>query len=107
MKLDSLMLAMRLLRKQREQIRASQIELLLAVAEEPGLTMAELASRCDLSKSTITKAIDVLGIDGRRDGKGGKPSGLVETRGSDCDDRKRCVFLTQKGQALLFQLHSL
>ena len=107
MNLNSLSLAMRLLREAiSQQVRASQVEMLLIIADMPGLTQNEIAGRTNTSTSTVSKAVDVFSDTGRRDGKGGA-AGLVETRPDPADRRSRLVYLTEKGQAFLYQLQNL
>lgn len=101
MDLHSLSLVLRLLRKViGPQVRASQVEMLLIIADTPGLTQAEISDRSGMTRSTVSKAIDVFSS------KGGS-AGLVETRFDPSDQRRNLIYLTEKGQALLYQLQNL
>ena len=107
MDLNSLSLALRLSREAiSQQVRASQLEMLLIIADTPGLTQREIADRSDMTTSTISRAVDVFSDSGRRDGRGGA-AGLVEIRLDPADERLKLVYLTEKGQALLYQLQNL
>jgi DNA-binding MarR family transcriptional regulator len=88
---------MRLFRSLNASIRASQIEILLVVKLKPGLTQTELAIETNLTLAAISRAIDVLGGSGRRDGLSSS-YGLIETRRNPSDDRILQVFLTPKGE---------
>jgi DNA-binding MarR family transcriptional regulator len=96
----SLREAMRVARRLAPQIRASQLDYLLTVALHPGLTMTELATECDVDLATISRAVDVLGTTGRRDGLSGA-LGLIDARFNDGDHRIRQVFLTPAGEAFV------
>jgi len=107
MNLNSLSLALRLSREAiSQQVRASQVEMLLIIADTPGLTQKEIADRSDMTTSTVSRAVDVFSDSGRRDGKGGA-AGLVEIRLDPDDERLKLVYLTEKGQAFLYQLQNL
>jgi DNA-binding MarR family transcriptional regulator len=105
-KLSSLRDAMRLCRQASPQIRASQIDFLISVAMHPGRTQTELATECDLTLAAISRAVDVMGESGRRDGQSGR-LGLVETRRNKADDRILQVFLTPSGEQFVSLLETL
>ena len=86
-------------------VRASQIEMLLTIADTPGLDQTEIANRTHSKRSSVSRGIDSLST-GRRDGKGAA-AGLIEQRIDPDDDRRRLVYLTKKGQALLLTLQNL
>jgi DNA-binding MarR family transcriptional regulator len=99
--------AMRLCRRTHPQLRASQIELLLQVYLKPGMTQSELAEKVDLTLSAVSRAIDVLGKSGRRDGKSNAQMDWVEARRNPDDDRILQVFITQKGRDFVSTLEHL
>ena len=83
-----------------EQLRPRQLVLLAQVADEPGLTQTELADRVGLTTSALSRNLDVLGADGRRDKD--KPGlGWIESQGNPNDDREKRVYLTSEGQRVL------
>ena len=91
MNLDSLAQAMRVFQTMKPQIRASQIEMLILIAENPDISQGDLAELCMCSKSTVSKAIDSLGDE----------AGLLIVRNDEQDDRRKRIALTKKGEALL------
>jgi len=95
--LSMLHAAMRYCRTIHAQLRASQLELLLAVYLKPGQTQSELAAECDMTLSAVSRAMDVLGTTGRRDNLSKARMGWVETRRNPSDDRILQVYLTKKG----------
>jgi hypothetical protein len=86
---------------QHSQLRLSQLALLLRIAEKEGQTQTELANESGLSTSAISRAVDVLGLDGRRDKTSTARMGWIEARGDINDDRTKQVFLTAKGRHLV------
>jgi DNA-binding MarR family transcriptional regulator len=98
--------AMRLCKSISFTIRASQIELLLSVSLKPGSTQTELANECGVTLAAISRAVDVLGSGGRRDGVSGK-LGLIEARRNPDDDRTLHVYLTTKGEQFVTLLEAM
>ena len=98
--------ALRLCRNVSAQIRASQLDFLITIGLTPGRTQTELAADCDLTLAAVSRAVDVLGKDGRRDGVSGK-LGLVEARRNPSDDRILQVFLTPKGEQFVSLMETL
>lgn len=96
--LRSLRLAFKLCRQLGAQIRVSQIDLLLTIAAKPGSTQTQLARECDLTLAAISRAVDVLGKTGRRDGGSTSKLGFIETRRDPNDDRHLLVYLTPAGE---------
>jgi len=88
------------LRSLHPQLRVSQLDLLLAVAEKEGQSQTDLAINCGLTLAAVSRAIDALGTSGRRDGKG-KRLGLLKAERDPNDDRFVLVFLTDKGRQTL------
>ena len=106
-KVQNLHAAMRLCRRTHPQLRASQIELLLQVYLKPGMTQSELAEKVDLTLSAVSRAIDVLGKSGRRDGRSSAQMDWIETRRNPDDDRILQVFITPKGRDFVSTLEHL
>lgn len=102
--LSKLHAAMRFCRREHPQLRASQLELLLAIQLKPGQTQSELATDCSLTLSAVSRAVDVMGSKGRTDNKGTVAMAWLETRGNPHDDRIKQVYLTQKGSEFLHLL---
>jgi hypothetical protein len=88
------------LRSLHPQLRVSQLDLLLAVAEKEGQSQTDLAQNCCLTLAAVSRAVDALGGTGRRDGKG-KKLGLLKAERDINDDRYVLVYLTDKGKATL------
>ena len=98
---------MRFCRRERVQLRASQLEFLLSVALKPGQTQTELATDCGVTLSAISRAMDVLGSSGRRDSRSAARMGWVETRKDPDDDRVQLVHLTQSGREFVSLLETI
>ena len=96
--------AMRLCRREHPQLRASQLELLLAVLLKPGQTQSELAINCSLTLSAVSRAVDVMGVKGRSDHKSQVAMEWLETRENPHDERTKQVYLTKKGTDFLHLL---
>ena len=95
--LNRLLHAIRLLRRLAPQLRASQIDLFLAVAIKPGQSQTELARQCALTPAAVSRQIDVLGVTGRKDGTGGAAA-LLSLKRDPTDDRIWRVYLTPDGE---------
>ena len=68
--------------------------LLLHLNEEDGLTLSELARRCDLEPSTLTPLVDEL-----------EKHDLVRRQRAHDDRRMVLLFLTERGRELAPRLH--
>ena len=97
---ENLRNGMRVLRQLSPQIRASQIDLLLTVHQQPGINQRELAIECDVTTSAVSRAVDVFSESGRRDGKGGA-LGIWYTESCPEDDRLNRIYMTAKGQQII------
>lgn len=97
---ENLRNGMRVLRQMSPQIRASQVDMLLTIYQQPGINQKELAIECDVTTSTVSRAVDVFSDSGRRDGKGGA-LGICYTENCPDDDRLNRIFLTAKGQQIM------
>ena len=91
---------LRLFRAISPQIRASQIDMLLTIAMQPGISQTDLAIECDVTLSAVSRAVDVFSTAGRRDGKG-QALGLVTAERAKGDDRTIVLNLTPKGVQLI------
>ena len=91
MNLNSLAQAMRVFQTMKPQIRASQIEMLILIAENPDISQGNLAELCMCSKSTVSKAIDNLGDE----------AGLLTVRNDEQDERRKLIALSKQGQRVL------
>lgn len=104
--LESLKYGLRVFRTVSPQIRASQIDMLLSIAMQPGISQTELAIECDVTLSAISRAVDVFSLAGRRDGKG-QALGLVTAERAAGDDRTILLRLSSKGSHLIDLYHQL
>ena len=95
---------MQLARVHHAQIRASQLELLLTVWLQPGMTQTELADQLGLSLSAVSKAVDVMGTSGRKDKLSSAQLGLLAVERDANDERTRLVHLTTAGELLMRSL---
>jgi len=98
--LQSLRGGLRLFRAISPQIRASQIDMLLTISMQPGISQSELAIECDVTLSAVSRAVDVMGVTGRRDGRG-PALALVTAERAAGDDRTIVLRLTSKGNQLI------
>ena len=74
--------------------------MLLTIAMQPGISQTELAIECDLTLSAVSRAVDVMSNQGRRDGKG-QALGLVAATRMEGDDRTITLQLTSRGTQLI------
>ena len=98
--LESIRGGLRLFRAISPQIRASQIDMLLTIAMQPGISQTELSHQCDMSLPAVSRMVDVMGTAGRKDGKG-QALGLVIARRSAGDDRTILLELSSKGAQMV------
>jgi DNA-binding MarR family transcriptional regulator len=98
--LQSLRGGLRLFRAISPQIRASQIDMLLTISMQPGISQSELAIECDVTLSAVSRAVDVMGTTGRRDGRG-QALALITAERAAGDDRTIVLRLTSKGNQLI------
>jgi DNA-binding MarR family transcriptional regulator len=85
------------------QIRLTQLRLLLTVAKHQPLSQTALSEHAGLTLAAVSRAVDVLGSAGRRDGVSGA-LGLLQVLLDPNDDRLKLVSLTPKGRVLLDHL---
>jgi DNA-binding MarR family transcriptional regulator len=81
-------------------LRLSQLKLLLLLEKHQPITQTELSTLMGLTPAAISRAVDVLGTSGRRDGAGpvlGLLHGLLDPN----DDRVKLLSLTAKGKRLM------
>ena len=81
-------------------LRLSQLKLLLLLEKHQPITQTELSLLTGLTQPAISRAVDVLGTSGRRDGKG-TSLGLLHTLLDPEDDRVKLISLTVKGKRLM------
>ena len=90
-----LMATLSAIREIDEELPTQTAQCLIAVALQPGLTMADLGDRVGLSQASCSRNMASLGPWHRL----GKPGfGLVETIEDPVDRRRKIMFLTQKGR---------
>lgn len=92
----ALMQAVDALREDAIDMPVQQILTLLAVALEPGLTMATLGERVGMSQSSCSRNVMALSDWSRHRVPG---LGLVEARDDPRERRRKIVNLTAKGEA--------
>jgi len=83
-----------------EHLRPRQLMLLAQVADEPGLSQTELASRIGITQAAMSRNMDTLGIAGRKD-REGPGLGWITSQDDPTDDRPNRVYLTDEGQRVL------
>ena len=98
--LESIRGGLRLWRAISPQIRASQIDMLLTIALNPGISQTELANECDVTLSAASRMVDVMSTTGRRDGKG-QALGLVIAERATGNDRTIVLRLSSKGTQMV------
>ena len=78
-----------------------QLRALVAIAAEPGISVNELPQRIDVPQQSASRYVSVL-LGRYQDPMGGAPTRiLAEQRISEEDPRRRALFLTLEGTALL------
>lgn len=85
----------------------TKLDLLLAIAADPGLASAEYARAIDLPTSSVNRHLRELraGASGKSAPKEGL--GLVEAKTNATDWRKNEVYLSRKGRLLIDQMLAL
>ena len=78
----------------------NQLLCLLIVKRHQPLNQTELSERTGITISAISRFVDVMSEEGRRDGKGGA-LGLVRTIKHPGNGREKLVVLTEKGEKVL------
>ena len=86
-------------------LRLSQLKLLLLLEKHQPITQTELSLLTGLTQGAISRAVDVLGTSGRRDGKG-TSLGLLHILLDPEDDRVKLISLTVKGKRLMENMAS-
>jgi DNA-binding MarR family transcriptional regulator len=94
-----------LLRKQLNKDLPSQhIALLLAVAQQPGITMPELCEQLDMPQGTVSRNVKLMSHFCDKKGSNGvtkKGYGLLETDQAPSNRYQLAVFLTAEGERLV------
>ena len=95
-----------LLRKQLNKDLPSQhIALLLAVAQEPGITMPELCKRLDMPQGTVSRNVKLMSHYADKNGDAAKKGyGLLETEPATSNRYQLAVSLTAEGERLIQKL---
>jgi DNA-binding MarR family transcriptional regulator len=74
-------------------LRIADLRVLVHVARSPGLSLVEISRRAKIDRAWISRSVQRL-----------VKRGVVRKSAAEGDDRTQCVFLTQKGDALLRRL---
>ena len=94
-----------LLRKQLNKDLPSQhIALLLAVAQQPGITMPELCKQLDMPQGTVSRNVKLMSHFCDKKGNDGvtkRGYGLLETDQAPSNRYQLAVFLTAEGERLV------
>lgn len=91
----------RLLRSLSADMPMQQADILLSVAQNPGLTMADLTKMTGLSHASVSRNIAALSEYHRL----GKPGlNLVEAVTDPRETRRRLIYLTTQGKSLLTKM---
>ena len=96
-----------ILRKQLNKDLPSQhIAMLLAVAQQPGITMPELCRQLDMPQGTVSRNVKLMShyFDKAGDGQTKKGYGLLETDQAETNRYQLSVFLTPEGERLVKKL---
>jgi len=90
-------------------VTATQIDILLEIALHPGLGTLEYARRTGVSAPVVSHIIARLSSRGRlrTNGDDTPGLGLIEQRPAPRDSRKKEVYLTDKGYALMKEIASI
>jgi DNA-binding MarR family transcriptional regulator len=96
--LNSLMRAVEIVRAGDEYFSALQVQTLLAVAIQPGITMAELGQTVGMSQSSASRNVAALSKWHRL----GKPGAdLIEAIEDPRERRRKIMYLTLKGRTVV------
>ena len=96
-----------ILRKQLNKDLPSQhIAILLAVAQQPGITMPELCRLLDMPQGTVSRNVKLMSyyFDKSNGGQARKGYGLLETDQATANRYQLSVFLTTEGERLMKRL---
>lgn len=89
------------IRKHQAELQAQTIHVLLEIALQPDITMAELMKKTGLSQSSCSRNVMLLTDRDRHD----KPGlGMVKSMPDPSDHRRKIARLTPKGETLIAQL---
>ena len=97
---ENLRNGIRFMRTLSPQIRASQIDLLLTVYLTPGITQRDLAIECNVSTSTISKAVDVFAPPAKQN-KNNRLANIWRTERCSDDERLIQIYTTTEGQTII------
>lgn len=102
--------AVEMLRKRVHKGMPSQhLSMLLAVAEQPGITMPELCRVLDMPQGTVSRNVKVLSCYVDQDSGNSRPKGRNLLRTQTDQDNPLClaVYLTGRGEAVVEELLSI
>ncbi|CAM5766532.1 MarR family winged helix-turn-helix transcriptional regulator [Bosea minatitlanensis] len=85
-----------------EHFPVQMVHVILAVAQRPGITTAELVKETDLSQPAVSRLLTSLGKEHYTRKKAGY--NIVDTVDDPEDSRRKISFLTKKGRDLMGQL---
>lgn len=86
---------------------SQHVTLLLAVAENPGITMPELCRLLDMPQGTVSRNVKVLSHYVEREGDSvlsSRGHGLLRTQPDRLNSQALAVYLTGRGEALVQEL---
>ena len=82
------------------QIRISQIEMLCQIGIHEPISLTDLGNKCDITISGVSRMVDVMGTEGRKDGKG-NALGWIEVEREINNDRTKQLWLSRKGRVIV------
>lgn len=87
-------------------VTLQQIDVLITVAVQEGITQPEIGEQLAMPQGTVSKNIRILSLRMVKSGTGHVPKGLdlITVRPDLYDARRHAVFLTPKGEALMRQI---
>lgn len=101
-------------RRVHSDMPTQQVHILLTVADQPGITMPEIAKKLDMNQGTVSRNVKVMGIYAEKPAgaKAKGKKGDAEIRGYDLlrtqpdlyNRKSLAVFLTKKGEQVVKSL---
>lgn len=82
-------------------IRLQTLATLVAIAQEPGLTLTDIQTRTGLTKTTATRTVQLLASWQR---EGVKGHGLVIAKEDSSERRRKRIYLTNRGKQLALRI---
>ncbi len=89
-----------------KDLPSQHIAILLAVAQQPGITMPELCRLLDMPQGTVSRNVKLMSyyFDKSNGGQARKGYGLLETDQATANRYQLSVFLTTEGERLMKRL---